>query len=143
MTSIQRGVQVYLIEVNTCPALQRHGQVLKDMLPFVMEEIVQKAVDPFYPPEDSSELPEPLNNFELLDLTPFERPTLVQRSRTMERVPLPPRESSPRRATIDHLARNRTLSSFAGRSRCSEVLTNAPHSTKTRVGIVPTKAFRT
>lgn len=36
-------VQVYLIEVNTSPALYRHGQVLTDLLPVLIEEVVQKV----------------------------------------------------------------------------------------------------
>ena len=36
-------LQVYLIEVNTSPALVRHGEVLKDLLPRVIEEVVQKV----------------------------------------------------------------------------------------------------
>ena len=43
-------MQVYLIEVNTCPALALRGAVLQDLLPRVMEEVVQKAVDPLFPP---------------------------------------------------------------------------------------------
>jgi len=34
---------VYLIEVNTSPALYRHGQVLTDLLPVLIEEVVQKV----------------------------------------------------------------------------------------------------
>ena len=34
---------MYLIEVNTSPALVRHGEVLKDLLPRVIEEVVQKV----------------------------------------------------------------------------------------------------
>ncbi len=37
------GLQVYLIEVNTSPALYRHGQVLTDLLPVLIEEVVQKV----------------------------------------------------------------------------------------------------
>ena len=36
-------LQVYLIEVNTSPALYRHGQVLTDLLPVLIEEVVQKV----------------------------------------------------------------------------------------------------
>ena len=36
-------VQVYLIEVNNCPALYRHGQILTEMLPLVIEEVAQKV----------------------------------------------------------------------------------------------------
>ena len=37
-------MQVYLIEVNTSPALYRHGQVLTDLLPVLIEEVVQKVI---------------------------------------------------------------------------------------------------
>ncbi|KAK9855755.1 hypothetical protein WJX84_007520 [Apatococcus fuscideae] len=37
--------KVYLIEVNNCPALYRHGQILTEMLPLVIEEVAQKAID--------------------------------------------------------------------------------------------------
>jgi hypothetical protein len=50
-------VQVYLIEVNTCPALCRHGAVLEDLLPRVIEEAVQKAIDPFFPASGPSAAP--------------------------------------------------------------------------------------
>lgn len=39
-------LQVYLIEVNTSPALYRHGQVLTDLLPVLIEEVVQKVSMP-------------------------------------------------------------------------------------------------
>lgn len=39
-------MQVYLIEVNTSPALYRHGQVLTDLLPVLIEEVVQKVKIP-------------------------------------------------------------------------------------------------
>lgn len=40
------SLQVYLIEVNTSPALYRHGQVLTDLLPVLIEEVVQKVSMP-------------------------------------------------------------------------------------------------
>lgn len=129
-----------------------HGQVLKDLLPSLMEEVVQKAVDPFYPPEAASELPEPLQGFELLTLSPFERPSIMLRSRTLERT----LERSPssqqavqnravqRRITDDRLARSRvSRSSFASPSPCSsEVFAGLPNISKTRVPLVPTGVFR-
>lgn len=36
-------LQVYLIEVNNCPALYRHGQILTELLPLVIEEVAQKV----------------------------------------------------------------------------------------------------
>ena len=39
-------LQVYLIEVNTSPALYRHGQVLTELLPVLIEEVVQKVRTP-------------------------------------------------------------------------------------------------
>lgn len=41
--------KVYLIEVNSCPALALQGKVLENLLPRVVEEVVQKAVDPLFP----------------------------------------------------------------------------------------------
>lgn len=60
---------VFLIEINTGPALQRHGKVLEELMPKVIEEVVQKAVDPFFPPPPGETLTEPtLEQFELLNL---------------------------------------------------------------------------
>ncbi|CAG9462837.1 unnamed protein product [Pedinophyceae sp. YPF-701] len=42
--------QVYLIEINTSPALFLHGSKLTKMLPQVIEGIVQCCVDPKFPP---------------------------------------------------------------------------------------------
>ena len=42
--------QVYLIEVNTSPALYRCCSLLSELLPPVIEEVVQRCVDPFFPP---------------------------------------------------------------------------------------------
>ena len=39
---------MYLIEVNTSPALYRHGQVLTDLLPLLIEEVVQKVGSHLY-----------------------------------------------------------------------------------------------
>ena len=65
------GGKVVLLEVNTSPALFRHGRVLTDLLPRVIEEVVQKVVDPLFPPPPGSTSPEPiLNSFELLPLFP-------------------------------------------------------------------------
>lgn len=46
---IDSEMTVYLLEINTSPALFRKGQHLKDLLPLVVEETVQKALDPFFP----------------------------------------------------------------------------------------------
>ena len=50
--------QVVLIEVNTSPALLRHGRHLTEMLPRLIEEIFQKAVDPVCPPPVASQQPQ-------------------------------------------------------------------------------------
>ena len=39
-----------LIEINTSPALFRHGRCLTEMMPRMMEECVQKCVDVVFPP---------------------------------------------------------------------------------------------
>ncbi|KAG2426665.1 hypothetical protein HXX76_012976 [Chlamydomonas incerta] len=44
------GGGLYLIEVNTSPALFRAGSYLADLLPRLVEEVVQRAVDPLFPP---------------------------------------------------------------------------------------------
>eukprot|EP00798_Chlamydomonas_sp_ICE-L_P002384 gene2384-8692_t len=62
--------QVVLIEVNTSPALFRQGRYLTDLLPRVIEEVVQRVVDPYFPPPPDSEfkLPEKTDYFEELEL---------------------------------------------------------------------------
>jgi hypothetical protein len=40
------------VEVNTSPALFRHGRCLTKMMPKMMEECVQKCVDVVFPPPD-------------------------------------------------------------------------------------------
>jgi hypothetical protein len=67
-------VQVYLIEINTSPALFRAGAYLSDLLPRVIEEVVQKCVDPIYPPPPGTpahSLPVPLDGFQPVDLMQF------------------------------------------------------------------------
>ena len=46
--------KLLLIEVNTQPALGRHGHVLQEMMPRMIEEVVQKAIDPLFPPPASA-----------------------------------------------------------------------------------------
>ena len=55
---------VQLIEVNTSPALFRKGAHLKELLPQVMEEVLQKALDPWFPPPQHASYPDKLNVFE-------------------------------------------------------------------------------
>jgi len=42
--------KVVLIEINTSPALFRHGAVLEDLMPRMIEEVVQLCIDPYFPP---------------------------------------------------------------------------------------------
>ncbi|GFR46247.1 hypothetical protein Agub_g7795 [Astrephomene gubernaculifera] len=53
---LDEGGQLYLIEVNTSPALFRAGSYLSDLLPRLVEEVVQKAVDPLFPPPGGDRL---------------------------------------------------------------------------------------
>ena len=55
---------VQVIEVNTSPALFRKGAHLKELLPQVMEEVLQKALDPWFPPPQHASYPDKLNVFE-------------------------------------------------------------------------------
>ena len=59
--------QVFLIEVNTSPALFRAGQYLTELLPRVIEEVVQKAVDVVLPPPEGAAI-EQLDGFERVEL---------------------------------------------------------------------------
>jgi len=60
--------QLKLIEINTSPALFRHGTHLTEMLPRMIEEVVQKCIDPVFPPPDPKDLPAPLGDFEEVPL---------------------------------------------------------------------------
>jgi hypothetical protein len=60
----------FLIEVNSGPALCRHGHVLQEMIPRMIEEVVQKAIDPCFPPPAGTPLPTPLDRFEHVDIPP-------------------------------------------------------------------------
>ena len=60
----------YLLEVNSGPALCRHGHVLQEMIPRMIEEVVQKAIDPCFPPPDGVPPPAPLDRFEPVDIPP-------------------------------------------------------------------------
>ena len=60
-----------LIEVNTSPALFRHGRCLTEMLPRMMEECVQKCVDVVFPPPSDAPPVEPrLDRWMRLDVRP-------------------------------------------------------------------------
>lgn len=64
---IDAAGQTTLIEVNTSPALFRAGPVLADLLPRVIEECVQKCIDPYFPPPPglaTDQLPQSLDGFE-------------------------------------------------------------------------------
>ena len=61
---------VRLIEVNTSPALFRHGRALTELFPALMEELFQKVVDPLFPPPPGTEPPPALDRFELVPLGP-------------------------------------------------------------------------
>ena len=57
-----------LIEVNTSPALLSRGDFLTAMLPRLVEECVQKAVDTVFVPPPGVARPEPLDRFELVEV---------------------------------------------------------------------------
>ena len=62
---------VQLIEANTSPALFQRGAYLTDMLPRLIEETFQKAIDPVRPPPPSCPAearPQPLDRFERVEL---------------------------------------------------------------------------
>ncbi|KAK9814231.1 hypothetical protein WJX72_002606 [[Myrmecia] bisecta] len=63
---IDEANRVYLIEVNTSPALYRCCRILKEMLPPVIEEVVQKCIDPLFPPPEDAQQAERLDGFKML-----------------------------------------------------------------------------
>lgn len=65
---LDSSFHTWLIEVNTSPALFRHGKVLTEMMPRMIEEVAQKVVDRVFPPDDPADLPEPLNCFEQIPI---------------------------------------------------------------------------
>ena len=66
-------------QVNSGPALCRHGKVLETMIPRLIEEVFQKAIDPTFPPPEGATPPETLDRFEQVELPP--PPSLVAASR--------------------------------------------------------------
>ena len=66
--------KVVLIEINTSPALFRHGSVLDEMMPRMMEEVVQLCIDPYFGPPAGVE---------------FDAAALLPKGRKFERVKLP------------------------------------------------------
>ena len=62
-------MQVFLVECNTSPALFRKGSHLKALLPRVIEEVVQKALDPHFPAPEDASCPERLSAFEELEIS--------------------------------------------------------------------------
>eukprot|EP00884_Botryococcus_braunii_P008363 jgi/Botrbrau1/17528/Bobra.0825s0003.1 len=63
---IDSNKQVKLIEVNACPALYRCCPLLAEMLPRVVEEVIQKVVDPYFPAPAGASVPQLLDDFQLL-----------------------------------------------------------------------------
>lgn len=61
---VDEAGRAILIEANSGPALCRHGRVLEDMMPRLLEETFQKAVDTILPPPAGATLPTTLDCFE-------------------------------------------------------------------------------
>jgi len=55
--------RAYLIEMNTSPALFRKGRYLQEMLPRMIEEVVQKCVDPVFPAPEGAAQADRLHSF--------------------------------------------------------------------------------
>jgi len=60
---------VQLIEINTSPALFRRGRHLSEMLPRLIEETLQRCLDPLFPPPPGATPPPQLDSFELVELS--------------------------------------------------------------------------
>eukprot|EP01023_Acetabularia_acetabulum_P067937 TRINITY_DN949_c1_g1_i1.p1 TRINITY_DN949_c1_g1~~TRINITY_DN949_c1_g1_i1.p1 ORF type:complete len:400 (+),score=36.77 TRINITY_DN949_c1_g1_i1:171-1370(+) len=61
---IDENSNVVLLEINTCPALLKTGSYLKTVLPRLIEEVVQKTLDQYFPAPPEATIPEQLNDFE-------------------------------------------------------------------------------
>jgi tubulin--tyrosine ligase len=55
--------RAYLIEMNTSPALFREGRYLLEMLPRMIEEVVQKCVHTVFPAPEGAAQADGLHNF--------------------------------------------------------------------------------
>ena len=59
---IDEQLKVYLVEVNTSPALFRKGKYLKELLPPLIEEVLQKTLDVSSKPPLNYQYPPPHSN---------------------------------------------------------------------------------
>ena len=129
---IDASGKALLIEVNTQPALGRHGHVLQEMIPRMLEETIQKAVDPIFPPPADATPPELLDRFELVDIP---SPPLVRlSSSTLSSTHAAEKQASPPRPSTAGL--KRVAQSVMARERASE--TSAASASPT--GQKPTEA---
>jgi len=63
---IDEDLRLWLIEINTNPYFGVPNKFIADLLPKMMDDLLQLIVDPTYPPEKAPEYREPRNDFELI-----------------------------------------------------------------------------
>lgn len=107
---------VLLIEANTSPALFQRGAYLTEMLPRLIEETFQKAIDPVHPPPPScpaEALPQPLDRFELVEVPSPLQPA-VQPSRAGAAAAIAPAASAVVPTAVPTASRDRGVAVPAG-----------------------------
>ena len=107
---------VLLIEANTSPALFQRGAYLTEMLPRLIEETFQKAIDPVHPPPPScpaEALPQPLDRFELVEVPSPLQPA-VQPSRAGAAAAIAPAASAVVPTAVPTASRDRGVAVAAG-----------------------------
>ena len=107
---------VLLIEANTSPALFQRGAYLTEMLPRLIEETFQKAIDPVHPPPPScpaEALPQPLDRFELVEVPSPLQPA-VQPSRAGAAAAIAPAASAVVPTAVLTASRDRGVAVPAG-----------------------------
>tara|TARA_B100000795_G_scaffold214969_1_gene168783 strand:- start:75 stop:1499 length:1425 start_codon:yes stop_codon:yes gene_type:complete len=107
---------VLLIEANTSPALFQRGAYLTEMLPRLIEETFQKAIDQVHPPPPScpaEALPQPLDRFELVEVPSPLQPA-VQPSRAGAAAAIAPAASAVVPTAVPTASRDRGVAVAAG-----------------------------
>ena len=107
---------VLLIEANTSPALFQRGAYLTEMLPRLIEETFQKAIDQVHPPPPScpaEALPQPLDRFELVEVPSPLQPA-VQPSRAGAAAAIAPAASAVVPTAVLTASRDRGVAVPAG-----------------------------
>ena len=116
-----------LIEINTSPALFRHGEVLRTTLPKMMEEVCRLTLDCVFPAPPGHERvasagsrPEAPRRFRKLDVV-VDLAVASQRADRARRAPVPLEAPGPRAARAARARKRARSASEKGRVRSRRV----------------------